>query len=497
MKIEPETPDKQPPSFSSFNSRIISLAEDFDQLTTKRHSELSGKVLREFKIMNRNLSWSKWNRLAQTLFASSADLISQSFGKTISESKRIREENVEEKVQSGGDNVNETEENKENAAGDKDKVKKSRKLSKQSLRLLTKCLLAVNLIPTSPEVSKKLLLQLLFESEELKNRPELEELSGYLLYRYLYTFSEEISQSFLMIKLREYQIQKAYSLVGIVYNHALRRMLLKNYIEEAGHFISNCEFPEHEQNIQLCKFLFYKGYYMGLTGNLRQSGLLLGQALQKAPESYLKSESRSTKNFKLLTQKHLIVVSLLQSESPPRKLFRDPRLAKYKQLVLLVSKGHFKKFRDHLEQCQEQFKRDLVFPLLLKLKSVVIKNGLKKLSQAYSSLSVIELMFKLGLHNEKKLEVDAFLAKVMSKMNRFTLDSSLKTVIFKRETRALSDDSVREALARRVEHVKSLEEQMVRALKFPEEKEEQEKPENEEEDEFDLDDLDFSFEDFF
>lgn len=482
MNLETDQTSTPKTSTSSFNTRLISLAEDFDQLTFKRHSELSGKVVREFKVMLQNMTWVKWDMLAKTLFSSSSKLISSSFGKEISETKKIKEETKA----------------KTDAKPENEKTKKSRKLNRQSLRLLCKCLLAVGLINENPESSQTLLRELLFTAgSPLENKPELEELSGYLLYRFLNAFSSNCSQEFLMNKLREYQIQKAHSLVGIVYNHLLRGMLLSNHIEEAGHFLTNCEFPEHEQNTQLCKFLFYKGYYMGLTGSLAQSGLLLSQALRKAPEDHLRGESRALKNFKLLTQKHLIVVSLLRSEMPSSKLFNESRLAQYKKLVLLVSKGHFKEFREHLEAFQVQFKRDLVFPLLLKLKSVVLKNGLKKLSQAYSSLSVTELLFKLGLHNERKLQVDAFLAKVMSKMSRFTLDSNLKTVIFQREERTLSDDSIREALAKRVEHVKSLEEQMVRALKFPEEKEEVEADNQSQEDEFDLDDLDFDFEDFF
>lgn len=491
MKIETESiePKKPAGNISSFNSRFVSFAEEFDQLTSKRQSELSGKVLREFKIILRNMSWAKWDMLAKTFFADSAEAISAAFGQPISETRRIREE-TPSKADASSD-----------ADKDKDKeprAKKGRKLSRNSLSLLSKCLLAVDLLRTNQTASKCLFMELLFGAgSELENKPELENLSGYLLYRFLNAFTGAVSQEFLMVRLREYQIQKAHTLVGIVYNHLLRGMLLNNYIEEAGHFLTNCDFPEHEQNTQLCKFLFYKGYYKGLVGDFTQSRLLLSQVLRKAPESHLQSESRALKNFKLLTQKHLIVVSLLLSEMPSPDLFRESRLNEYKTLVLLVSKGHFKNFREHLEKCQAQFRRDLVFPLLLKLKSVVLKNGLKKLSQAYSSLSVPELLFKLGLHNERKLQVDAFLAKVMSKMSRFTLDSNLKTVVFQREERTFSDDSIRKALAKRIEHIKSLEEQMVHALKFPEEKEEVEVKEESQEDELDLEDLDFSFEDFF
>ena len=479
MKIETES---KPTTTSSFNTRIISLAEDFDQLTFKRHSELAGKVLREFKIMLRNMTWTKWDLLAKNLFSESSQLISEAFNQPISEAKKIKEEADEENPDDK----------------DKNERKKSRKLSKQSLRLLCKCLLSIHLIPTNPDTSKRLLSDLLFDqSSELGNKPELEDLTGYLLYRYLNAFGDAATQAFLMTKLREYQIQRAHLLVGIVYNYVLRRMLLRNYVEEAAHLLANCQFPEHEQNIQLCKFLFYKGYFKGLIGDFNQSGLLLGQALRKAPESHIRDESRALKNFKLLVQKHHIVVSLLKSEMPNSKLFKEPRLKAYKTLVLLVSKGRFSAFRDHLQVFLDQFRRDMVFPLLLKLKSVVLKNGLKKLSQAYSSLSITELLYKLGLHNEKKLQIDAFLAKVMAKMSSFTLDSDLKTVVFQKKERTLSDDTIRKALAKRIEHVKSLEEQMVHALKFPEEKEEREDVAQSEGDEFDLDDLDFSFEDFF
>lgn len=486
MKLESESAEAKRPGVSSFNGRFLSFAEEFDALTSKRQAELAGKVLREFKVILRNLSWAKWDMLAKTFFSGSADLIAASFGTPLSESKRIREETPLRPESLPAQGAKEP------------KAKKSRKLSKNALTLLSKCLLAAALLESKPVGAKALLEELLFEAgSELGGRPELESLSGYLLYRYLNAFGSEAEQGFLLAKLREYQLAKAHLLVGIVYNHLLRGMLLSNHVEEAGQFLANCEFPEHEQNTQLCKFLFYKGYHKGLVGDFAQSRLLLGQGLRKAPENHVQVESRALKNFKLLTQKHLVVVSLLLSEMPSPELFREPRLGAYKTLVLLVSKGHFKNFREHLERFQAQFRRDLVFPLLLKLKSVVLKNGLKKLSQAYSSLSVSELLFKLGLHNERKLQVDAFLAKVMSKMSRFTLDSQLKTVVFQREERVFSDDSIRQALAKRIEHVKSLEEQMVHSLKFPEEPADAEPRDRPQDDEFDLEDLDFSFEDFF
>ena len=323
----------------------------------------------------------------------------------------------------------------------------------------------------------------------------MQEISGYLLYKYLSIAGNSLDYKALMTKLKIYQTKQANSQFGILYNYLLRNMLIFNDIESAGKLLQNCEFPEHEQNNQLSKYLFYKGYYKGLVGQFNESRLLLEQSLQKAPEDYLKNESRGLKNFKLLTQKHLIVVSLLMSELPSPLLFKNPRLKVYKELVLLVSRGHFQHFRNHLEKHQEMFKRDVVYPLLLKLKSVVLKNGLKKLSKAYSSLSVSELLFKLGIQNENKLQVNAFLAKVMAKISRLVLSNDNKTLIFKKEERNLSDDSIRQALARRIEHVKSLEEQMIKALKFPDEKKD-EKIQEEFEDDFDLDDLDFSFEDF-
>ena len=464
------------PVVSTFKIRTVELAEQFEKLAFKKQSELSGKVLRHFKIILANLNNEKWSLLAKSLFSCTGTLIADNL--PITEDNQIQEE---------GDSKTKGEESN----------KKSKKLSKQSLRLLTRCLLSVFLIKVDEAKATEMIHELLFgEKGGLGDNTELQELNAYILYRYLNLSSCKLNQADMMVKLRDYQTKQAHSLVGIVFNHILRNMLLSNHIEEAGRFLKHCEFPEHEQNIQLSKFLFYKGFYMGLVGNFSQSGLLLGQALQKAPEDHLKKESRALKNFKLVAQKQLIIVSLLMSEMPSPRLFRDHRLKVYKELVLLVSKGHFQKFRVYLESHKELFKKDLVYTLLLKLKSVVLKNGLKKLSQAYSSLSIYELLYKLGLHNESKLQVNAFLAKVMGKMSRFVLTNDNKTVIFKREERNLSDDSIRQALSKRIVHVKSLEEQMVKALKFPDENKDEKGP-LDEEDEYDLDDLDFSFEDMF
>ena len=136
MNLETDQTSTPKTSTSSFNTRLISLAEDFDQLTFKRHSELSGKVVREFKVMLQNTTLVKWDMLAKTLFSSSSKLISSSFGKEISETKKIKEETKA----------------KTDAKPDNEKTKKSRKLNRQSLRLLCKCLLAVGLINENPEL---------------------------------------------------------------------------------------------------------------------------------------------------------------------------------------------------------------------------------------------------------------------------------------------------------------------------------------------------------
>ena len=474
--IKEEVASAEAVQVSTFKLKTLELAEDFEKLTFKRQSELSGKVLRLFKVIMNNLNLEKWAMLAKSIFSCTDNIISKSLN--LPAVKKIQVEESETETKKPGDST-----------------KPQKKLKKQSLRLLGKTLLGVYLIKDKPVLAAEILSELLFtKTDGLDERSELEELSGYVLYKYLIIPANEVSRGFLMGKLREYQSRQANSLVGIIYNHLLRQMLVGNQIEEAGRFLMNCDFPEFEQNIQLCKFLFHKGFYMGLVGDFAQARLFLGQALQKAPEDQFKTESRALKNFKLLTQKHLIVVSLLMSEMPSPKLFQNQRLNVYKQLVLLVSKGHFQEFRSHLELNKEIFNRDYVLPLLLKLKSVVLKNGLKKLSQAYSSLSVAELLNKLGLHQENKLQVNAFLAKVMAKMNKFVLNSKDNTVVFKREERDMSDDSVRETLVRRIEHVKSLEEQMVKALKFSEQNVDL-KEDVGSADEFDLDELDFSFDD--
>jgi 26S proteasome regulatory subunit N3 len=379
------------------------------------------------------------------------------------------------------------------------------------------------------DLCRKILHGLLFEKpQDLCQRTYLEPLSNYLLYKYLNAV--EFSGSFnsekqsLYVTLKAMQAIKSEVLFSTVYIFLLRNLFLNKSLREVGQLLKNCEFPEHMNSSQLCKYLFYKGAFLARTGQISQALVLISESLRKSPDEEIRVQKKPVENgtdkkteqqskilelvkvgvrrgvrgFKLLAQKHQIVLQLMLNENPStQQLSSDPLLQQYRQLASFVTLGDYRSFEELLANESTLFERDLVLPLLTKMKSVVLRNALKKLSTAYTKISVDDVLERIGVSGDAKFDLLAFLAKSQEHIEKFRCDPQTRVVDFAKSLESYTDASVREALLKRIKHVQSLEEQVIRSLKYKEralDLNAEEQAREDEEDE-DLDDLNFSFDD--
>ena len=376
---------------------------------------------------------------------------------------------------------------------------------------------------------------LLFEKpQELCQRPYLEPLSNWLLYKYLNAL--ELSGQFeqqkqqLYITLKAMQAIKSEALFSTVYIFLLRNLLMGGSLREVGQLLKNCDFPEHSNFTQLCKFLFYKGVFLARTGEISQALVLISESLRKAPDEEAPAASKSkakdakpkaapapgdkapkekeapqakvirrgVRGFRLLVRKQQVVLQLMLNETPSqRTLALDPQLGNYRQLTSFVGRGDFRSFEDLLARESAAFERDLVLPLLKKMKTVVLRNALKKLSTAYTKISIDDALTRIGVAGDTSFDLLAFLAKSQQHIEKFHCDPQNRVVDFAKSLEAYSDDKVRETLFKRIKHIQSLEEQVIRSLKYKDKGLEANMDEKarEEEDDDDLENLNISLDD--
>ena len=327
-------------------------------------------------------------------------------------------------------------------------------------------------------------------------RTYLEQLVNFLFYKYLncieHSNSFESQKSQLYLLLRELQAYKSEVLFCTLYIFILRNLILSKKLKEAHQLIKNWIFPESIQYIYFTKYLFYKGLFFGLVGQYQKAYQYMNDAFRKVPENQEKL-TPGLKNFILLIQKHMIVLNLLLNELPSIEIFTEvPKLKNYKELVKAVSQGHNEEFTKYLNDHKNEFIRDLVYPLLTKMKVVVLRNAVKKLSIAYTRISIPEILSKIGIKQNDNFDLQSFLVKSKGYIENFIIDPKANVIDFARSSENYSDSFIRETLNKRIDHLNTLEEQIVKSLKYPENHGESKEKEDEDDE---IDDLDFSFDD--
>lgn len=364
---------------------------------------------------------------------------------------------------------------------------------------ITLALLSALLLYNSKQYSaaRSALHALLFDRpHNFAHRTYLEQLVNFLFYKYLncieFSNSFEQQKGELYLLLRELQAYKSNILFCTLYIFILRNLILSKQLKEAHQLLKNWMFPESIQYVYFTKYLFYRGLFHGLVGQYQKAYLYMNDAFRKVPENQDRLTS-GLKSFILLIQKHLIVLNLHLNELPSIEMFTEvPKLRNYKELVKVVSQGQKDEFTKYIKDHKDEFGKDLVYPLLNKLKVVVLRNAVKKLSIAYTRISIPDALAKLEIKADDNFDMQSFLAKSKDYIQDFTIDPQTNVIYFAKSSENYSDAFIRETLNRRIEHLNILEEQVVKSLKYPEIKVEQKAKA---EDNEDMDDLDFSFDD--
>lgn len=336
---------------------------------------------------------------------------------------------------------------------------------------------------------------LLFEQpQEFASRVYLVSFSSFLLAKYLNAIEQ--SGDFENMKVRIYDWLTLFQgasfepLFATTYVFLLRNLLKTSQLREASQLLKNCHFPEHIGHSLLAKFLFYKATYLAHIGHISLAANLVAESLRKAPDGRTK---RGLNGFKLRARKLKLILQLIMNEPPTHAWLNYARIPPhYMNLVHAVNLGKHDEFEKVISGHRAEFERDGSIDLLEKMRSVVMRNALKKLSLAYSKISIGDVLRKIGADANKNFALDAFLTKAHRDLPEFHIDHKSGFIQFKRSADNYASLQTREALVKRVQHLQGLEEQVTKNLRYRQQVKEVAKEEEAE----DSDEDDYHFSDY-
>ncbi|EGF82036.1 hypothetical protein BATDEDRAFT_23283 [Batrachochytrium dendrobatidis JAM81] len=247
-------------------------------------------------------------------------------------------------------------------------------------------------------------------------------------------------------------------------NVLLRHYLSLNLVDQADKLVSKASFPETVGNNQAARYTYYLGRIRAIQLDYSESHRHLLQAIRKGPQT------NATAGFQQTVTKLSIIVQLLMGEIPERALFREVKLRKalvpYLQITQAVRIGDLSKFQETLSTYGNVFRADKNLTLILRLRHNVIKAGVRRISLAYSRISLRDICLKLQLDSEEDAEY--IVAKsIRDGVIDATIDHEKGFMKSNENVDLYSTNEPQHAFHQRISFCLGLHNESVMALRFP------------------------------
>ncbi|PSC71553.1 26S proteasome regulatory subunit [Micractinium conductrix] len=186
----------------------------------------------------------------------------------------------------------------------------------------------------------------------------------------------------------------------------LLNLLLRNYLhynlyDQAERLRAKAHRPEASRSMQqACRYLYYLGRIRAVQLEYSEAKDCLQQAARKAPSSAV--------GFRVAVAKWLVLVRLLLGEVPDRTELTAPdmaaQLAPYFAVAAAVRSGDLNAFSNVAATHAAVFRADRTQNLIVRLRHNVIRAGLRRISLAYSRISLADVAQRLGLASVQDTE---------------------------------------------------------------------------------------------
>jgi 26S proteasome regulatory subunit N3 len=249
---------------------------------------------------------------------------------------------------------------------------------------------------------------------------------------------------------------------------ALSVCILRNYLNyhlytQADTFRLKSNFPDQRSNAQTARYCYYIGKIQAVQLHYSDAFASLTQALRKAPQ-------KAAVGFRQSATKLLILVQLLMGDIPERSLFSPKELQKslapYLALTQAVRVGDLAQFNAAMTKHKVVFERDGIYSLIVRLRSNVIKAGLRKINLAYSKISIQDICAKLKLDSVDDGEY--MVAKAIHDgVIDATVDRAAREVFSKEVVDVYATNEPQQAYHKRIQFTMEIHHQAVKSLRYP------------------------------
>jgi len=258
----------------------------------------------------------------------------------------------------------------------------------------------------------------------------------------------------------------------IIVNHLLRNYIHHNLYHEADLLFSNTKdtlSQPFRSNNQMARYCYYYGRIKLVQLSYNEAHDNFQQALRKAPDKAI--------GFKTIVTKMSVLVQLLMGEIPPRSVFRQPESADalhpYLQLTSAVRFGQLQLFNKVLEDFAPVFKKDSTYTLVQRIHQNVIKTGLRRITHAYTKITMSDICSRLQLDNPEDAEYIVAKA-IRDGVIDATIDHEAGVVVSTEIADVYSTPEPAAAFHRRIQHLTETHNQAIMAMRYMPEDDEQE-----------------------
>lgn len=184
----------------------------------------------------------------------------------------------------------------------------------------------------------------------------------------------------------------------------LRHYLRLGEIELAADFVTKIEFPSGD-NVSSpleARYYFYLSKIHAIQLDYSQSHEYVISALRKAPHT------KNSLGFLQQANKLQCCIQLLMGDIPELTFFHQRGLEKsllpYYHITKAVKLGDLNLFTQSLSKYKNQLTKDANYQLCVRLRSNVIKTGIRMISLTYKKISLKDICLKLHLDSEQTVE---------------------------------------------------------------------------------------------
>ena len=181
-----------------------------------------------------------------------------------------------------------------------------------------------------------------------------------------------------------------------------RIYLQENDITGADRFVAKTTFPPTAPNAVIARYLYYLARVRAIQLDYSSANDHLTNAIRKV------DLSPATSGFLQAAHKLDIVVQLLIGDIPEKQSLQvkylERALRPYADVVDAVRRGDLAAFTEVQRNNAAQFTKDGTASLIARLRTNVLKTGIRAISLSYNRISLRDICIKLGLGSEEATE---------------------------------------------------------------------------------------------